>query len=795
MNRRSSKLLASHRARALKPRSTLKKKIKTIAALSLLSLLIVIASATVYLLLIFIQVSHEVPSLADVSAFTTGNPTEIYSADGKVLAVLAKKYTIPVKLNQVSKYLVQATIAAEDKRFYEHSGIDIHGILRAVYTNATSGDPTAEGASTITQQLARNLNDLGLSHEKSIRRKVAEAILAMRLEQVFTKDEILQLYLNQVYYGDGAWGIEAASQTYFNKHASQLDLAESAMLAGMPNRPSLFAQNRDAALRRRDWVLQCMVDQGKISSSQRDQALTESLGTWKKPPLRENTIYAAPYFVDYVISRLERDYDSSHLYSGWKVYTTLDTRIQKAAEDTLRDGISGGPANQSALVCIDPKTGYIRAMVGGLDYQQDQFNIAVKGTRQPGSAFKPIVYTAAIDTGKCDLDTTFRDDPNLPGELSTNKWHPKNYSGHYSYSNMSVRTAIEHSVNTIAVKVAMATGIQTVIDYANRMGITTINPIRDAYPTLALGSCSVHPLELCSAYTIFANSGQRAVPSCWTKILDSNGDLYDEKVIQVEDPHIKSSTIDLMNEALQDVVLHGTGSKAAAVPNAHGKTGTTSDDRDAWFAGYTPDLTTVIWAAHEVRSRSGRVKKYLPMPGATGGDVCAPIWRDFMLKAVPIQQQVNQAVTNPVKKQVKEAPSIHKKDSVSAHSQPDNANSTQPATSPDSVNGIDSGGNPDAVSPSSTSQPDNSGVSPSGAGNTGNSYSVTPSMGDTGGRLATPERQTRSSSKDEMVTVPICADSGQLATRWCPTVIMKTMPRKDVPGRCQLHHPPPGESN
>lgn len=804
MNKRTARILAKHRANPVRPKSSLKKKIKNFFAFVTLVGLTIGAIGAVYILITFMQISKEMPSIAEIDSIHQNTGTTIYYADGPVMAVLAKRNTQPVQMDQISHYVKWATIAAEDRRFYQHSAIDIRGIIRAAYTNIMSGDLTAEGASTITQQLARNINAFGLSHEKTIRRKIEEAMLAIRLEQIYTKDQILNMYLNNVYYGDGAWGIEAAAETYFKKDAKDLDLAQSAFLAGLPNRPTTLSTNHAAAFRRMDWVLKSMQEIGKITQTQREEALAEDLTLHEKTFITNN-IYGAPYFVNYVVSRLEQEYGVSNVYSGWKIYTTLDSRIQKAAEDALHNGIASyGDANQAALICIDPKTGYIRAMVGGLDFNKDQFNITTLGIRQPGSAFKAILYTAAFDNGVCNLNTTFRDDPNFPGELPGNKWHPKNYGGHYSYSNVTVRKAIEDSINTIAVKVAMLTGLKRVIDYAHRMGITT--PIAP-YPTLALGASGVRPIDLCSAYSIFANNGLRAIPLSVTKIYDSSGNLYDEHVPQVSDPHIGSNAIQEINEALQDVVQYGTGAAARSVPNAHGKTGTTSDDRDAWFAGYTPELTTVIWAAHEVRyttgKNKGKVRAYLPMPGGTGGRVCAPIWRDFMLKAVPIQQQFNQAAANKNNPgQSNNSNPLSGGNGSSQSSNGSNGNnkdtSSQPAVN-SSMNSTQSGQSLDQNPVTPAASGPNSSTSVNNPAPSDNYISQPtpplpkPRMSEPQGRLTQPPNHNTPTSTDPMVTVPICADSGMLATPWCPTVIMKRMLRSQVPPKCTMHHPPPGE--
>jgi len=758
--------------------------------MSFLTVISLITIGVIYFLMIFAQVSKTLPSVTDIGNLSSSEGTKIFYADGKIMAILSSENRLPIKLADTGKYLAAATVAIEDKRFYEHPGIDMHGVARAIWRNITHRDMFGQGASTITQQLARNINELGLTKEKKLRRKVAEAILAMRLEQTYSKDEILELYLNQVYYGNGAYGVESAARAYFHKSAKELSLGESAMLAGLPQRPSLFSENTDAAYRRRDEVLDRMVENGKIAADDRDKARAEAVKMYKARP-QQSHIYGAPYFVNYVISQVERDVRGNSdnnmgpVYNGWKIYTTLDSRIQDCAEKSLQDGISkyGRYANQGALISIDPKTGYIRAMVGGLDFKRQQFNVVTNGNRQAGSSFKPIVYTSAIDTGVCDLDKTYIDDPTFAGEHEGNTWHPKNYGGKYSHKSITVLSAIEHSTNTVAVKVAMETGLKTVIDYAHRMGISSEI---DAYPTLALGAWStgVKPIELCSAYTVFANNGKRAIPTGILKVVASNGDVIEEASPRYDDPQIKDETIQLMNRALRGVVESGTGTAAAAVPNAHGKTGTTSDNRDAWFAGYTPELTTVVWAG------------YMEMPGATGGHLCAPIWRDFMIKAVPIQQIANRdngqspsSLTETGAQATKQTPPNSNKplptNPVTVPGNPDmGPNTTAPVQDPSNLDGTTTttpGPSPDVIPPSA-------GQNPGAAAVTSHRPDTTARMSEPTGRIASPA--PRRDGGDDIITVLICADSGRRANEYCPTTISKRMARRSMPGICRVHHAP-----
>jgi penicillin-binding protein 1A len=807
--------------RSARRSSSLKKKIKTLLAFFTLSLLSLIAIAVIYCLVIFVQVSKTLPSLMEIGNFQPSEGTKILYSDGSIMAVLATENRRPVKLQSVDKDLVIATIATEDSRFYDHKGVDLHGVARAIYKNVAGGE-MREGASTITQQLARNINELGLTREKKFRRKVAEAILAMRIEQTFGKDEILELYLNQIYYGNGAYGVEAAARTYFHKSSKKLTLGEAAMLAGLPQSPSKFSEDLEAAYKRRDWVLQRMVDTGKITALERDQAKAEKLKIY--PANFSGTrIYGAPYVVNYVMQQLMHEYGPDAVYRGWRIYTSIDARIQKAGEETLRTGVRSNSdlTNQGALVSIDPRTGEVRAMVGGVDFKKSKYNIVMQGSRQPGSAFKPIVYAAAFDTDTCTLNSTYRDDPYLPNYHSPTPWAPKNYKGKYTHGQMRVLTAIQHSINTVAVKVALDAGLSTVIDYAHKLGITADIP---PYAPIALGATAVRPIELCSAYSTFANNGKRAEPYVIVKVLDNKGELIEDHRPHVHEAVLKPNTIKQMNEALQEAVLHGTGTAAAAVPNAHGKTGTTSDNRDAWFAGYTPELCTVVWVGREVRNKKGVAVKYLEMPGATGGRICAPIWKDFMLKAVPIQQAVNKirkmAVAAPPDKEIdldeqKQKPDDKKLPEGAAL--PANTTTvpgaTETSTTPGEATGLTSAGtlptgpttsNP-VINPPVTSGPGGLPAAPPSPGSispgnsldppssrSGRSGDIRPRTNEPSGRLSTPA-VPRTDPGDEMVTVSLCADTMGRAREWCPSSVERRMRRRDAPRACRAHRAPPGE--
>ncbi len=834
MGTRTSKSIGAQRSGSPVRQTSLKKRIKTWVSLILLGILSLLAIGAIYILVIFVQESKKLPSLTEIGNFKPTENTVIYYSDGKtIMAELASENRRPIKLDDMGKLIAEATVATEDSRFYEHGGVDMHGVVRAIFKNLAGGE-MREGASTITQQLARNINELGVGREKKLRRKVAEAILAMRIEQTFSKQEILELYLNQIYYGSGAYGCEAAARSYFHKSSKQLTLGEASFIAGIPQRPKKFSEDFDAALVRRDWVLKRMVESGKITQTQVDDVRKTRLKVFK-PTASGSKIYGAHYFVNYVMAQLIREYSQDAVYRGLKVITTLNPDIQKLAEQTMIDGIRhSNSANVGALICLDPKTGGIKAMVGGLDYKKSQFNIITQGLRQAGSCFKPVVYTAAFDTDVATLDKSYKDDPNLDSSKVQEGWRPKNYGGHYSYGYMSVRSALRNSVNTIAVKVALDTGIQTVIDYAHKLGITTkIEP----YAPIALGAASVRPIELASVYCVFANNGKRALPMSITKVLDPNGDILFENTVKIDDSQLKAESIAQINEGLREVVTNGTGFAANAVLNAHGKTGTTSDNRDAWFSGYTPELVTVIWAGHENRNKKGKLDRkepYLEMPGTTGGQLCTPIWRDFMMKAVPLQiAEVKRAATqiiaekavnyekdntepdapkqgNPKKLPTSKVPSAGVENNSNQETPVANPNVTVPTGDPSTADDSPTV-SPTPTAPITSAPP--SGVStgvtpstsidrpitaPSSAMRTGAPRTVRPDgiSGSTEptGRLAVPVVR-RVDPGEEVISVGICGDSGRKANKWCDTVVQRRMRRRDVPGLCRTHKAPPGEGN
>ena len=566
--------------------------------------------------------------------------TYLYSSDGTPLAEFFTERRKVITIDDMPKDLQNATIAFEDKRFYQNAGIDFRGIGRSLVSNFVHSDLKGEGGSTITQQLARNMGVEGLTRQKSYGRKFNELIIASQINNSYTKQQILEMYLNQVNYGSGAYGVEAAAEVYFNKHAKQLDLAQCALIAGLPNRPADFNpyKNKDAAKGQRQRVLDQMLDQKYITSAQYQQAVHEPIKlAAAKAPAQGSQIFHAPYFVNYVVDQLRHKYGADRLYEGnLKVYTTLNWPMQQIAEQEVRQGIAnaqGYGATQGALVCLDPQTGEIKAMVGGTDYKHSQINYAVHG-RQPGSSFKAVVYSAAINDGSVKESTEVLDARTTFG-TGHGSYTPTDDT-RYSDRRMDLREATAQSVNVVAVKVLHLIGPPAAIRYARMMGIhAPLDPVL----SLALGSSPVSPLEMASAYSTFADGGNHPEPAAWTRLDDADGNIIEDVPPDIETHVLQKDTVSQLDDMLRAVVTDGTGKMVAPlVPDARGKTGTTQEHKDVWFVGYTPQLVCAVWAGHPIDANGHHAAGYgqAMSGGAFGGTICAPIWAKFMSRSLPI---------------------------------------------------------------------------------------------------------------------------------------------------------------
>lgn len=551
--------------------------------------------------------------------------SQVFDSHGRLITTLhSDQNRLPIDINKVPQNLQNAFIAAEDNRFYEHIGIDPIGIFRAIFANLTNRG-IAQGGSTITQQLAKNAF---LSQEQTLKRKIQEAMLALEIEHKYSKKEILEMYMNQIYFGQGAYGIQTAAKTYFNKDVNELTLTQCAMLAGLPKSPNYYSpfNNLNEAKKRKNVVLDQMVKYGYVSAAEAEDAKNQDLGLSKSHQSKEADEYAS--FIDYVSQQVAKKYGDDALYKeGLKIYTTMDVDKQHAAVRAMRNlpnnytDENGLTQPQAAIVSIDPKTGHILAMVGGRG--QDSFNRASMAVRQPGSAFKPFVYLTALQHDMTP-DTTMNDQP-----VTYGSWSPKNAGGSYS-GTMTLSDALAHSVNTIAVQLADQVGTKNIIANAKKMGITTLDA-KDDNLAMALGGLTkgVTPLEMASAYGTFANKGVHVKPTAIVKILDRNGNVL-EDASTLEKEETKTRVMSEreayeMTTMLEGVIDHGTGTAAAIGRPAAGKTGTTDDNKDAWFVGYTPDIVTAVWIGDDTGSHS--------LGEIYGGTIPAEIWKDYMSSA------------------------------------------------------------------------------------------------------------------------------------------------------------------
>lgn len=605
-------------------------------------------------------ISATLSNLPDVSNVRPSASSQIYDVHGNLITTVhSTENRLPVPLKDVPKELQDAFVATEDSRFYSHHGIDPIGILRAIWVNVVHSG-VSEGGSTITQQLARNAF---LSQDRTLKRKISEALLALKIEQHYTKQEILEMYMNQIYFGQGAYGVQSAAHVYFGKDVRDLTLAQCAMLAGLPQSPNYYSpfNNLEAGKKRQAVVLGQMVKYGYLTQDKADAAREADLGlVAKQEQTHENN--NASYFINYVIAQISEKYGDDAIYKdGLKIYTTLDMDAQNAAVaamqnlPTMYTDQNGLHQPQGAIVAMNPHNGYIVAMVGGRG--DDAFNRASQAERQPGSAMKPFVYLAAIQSGKTP-GSIVDDSP-----VDFNGWRPQNYERNFE-GNITYRYALQHSRNVPAVKIADEVGMSKIIDLAKKMGITTLTD-EDNNLSTALGGLThgVSPLEMAEAYGVLANGGVKVQPTAIIKIVDRNGQVVEENSIQ-EKRVVEEKDAAIITDMLESVINGGTGGNAAIGRPAAGKTGTTDDEKDAWFVGYTPDLVAAVWIGDDYGSET---------LGITGGSTPAVMWRQFMSAAlantpasdfsVPASAQsaVSEGYYNPVKAQPKKEASKDEK--------------------------------------------------------------------------------------------------------------------------------------
>jgi len=587
------------------------------------------------------------PSIASLEQYVPRQTSKVYAADGRFITELGLERRTLTQLKDIPKHVRDAVVITEDKRFYRHDGIDYFRIFGAVLRNIKAGG-YAQGFSTITMQLARNVFSDRISREKTLLRKIKEARVARAIERRYSKDKILELYLNQVYLGNGAYGVETASQRYFGKSVRDVTVAEAAMLAGLLKGPERYNPRRfaDRAILRRNTVLELMRRAGAITNEDASLAKAYPLQLAERTESGD----VAPYFVEWVRQELEAHFGKRLYDEGFKVYTTLDVDMQTAAERALENqlqaieagrhgkythltyeaylarsaeggetGAANSPYLQGSFVAIDPRTGAVRAMVGGRDFGDSKFNRATQALRQPGSTFKPIVYATAVHEGFGPAQVV-DDSPILLDQLSGEVWTPQNYDMKFQGA-MPMRKALYQSRNLAAIRTGLAVGADAVITMARQFGITTPIP---PYPSVFIGSADTYPIQMIGSYSVFANLGLRTTPHSITKVENAEGkvvwrpELVREAVLSPEESW-------LMVSMMKDVVVRGTGariwSSGFRVP-AGGKTGTTNDGADVWFIGYTADLVAGVWMGFD---KPQKIKS-----NAQGGDLAAPAWASFM---------------------------------------------------------------------------------------------------------------------------------------------------------------------
>ena len=584
----------------------------------LFSILAALALAgTVFLILYVKDVSADLPTDQEILMHKANRASVIYDRNGEIIAKLFLENRSPVVLQEVSPWMVKATLAAEDSSFYTHSGMKISSIMRAFWIDLMHQDARQGGS--ITQQLARNLF---LTQDKTIRRKAKELILAIRLEKLFSKDRILEMYLNTIYFGHGAWGIDTASKTYFGKSPAQLDLAEASILAGLIAAPGRYSPlvHQEKSRERQTYVLGRLEDLGWISKEEGEKALNEKI-IYNHKPNKTAEYNKAPYFVSNLLfSHLLPRYGKDMVYrEGLEIHTTLDLNLQQAADRAV-----GDLKTEGALVALDPETGEILAMSGGKDFSKSKFNRVTQAYRQPGSAFKPFVYAAAFENGIMPIDHILDAPISFDHQGPEDEiWAPGNYSGNF-HGEVTVLEALTHSYNTVAVRTAEMIGIDPVISMARRAGITSQYVPHDL--SVSLGSASITPLELAVAYSCFANGGNRIKPFSIKYIEDRTGQILESQQ-PVVNKGISTKTAVVIRSLLEDVVRAGTGKKCKIKDyEVFGKTGTTNEFMDAWFAGGVPGLVTVVYAGNDDHSTIGNK--------ATGSVIAGPIWKEFMDHAV-----------------------------------------------------------------------------------------------------------------------------------------------------------------
>lgn len=736
-----------------------------------------------------------VQNLNQKVALGSGEPTVILSADGTELFSMATEFRKPVDIKDIPEVVRKTTLAAEDVRFYQHTGVDLIAVGRIMLDAALGGQ--RRGASTITMQIAKNVYT---GDERTLRRKFEQMAVAVQIERLMTKDLILETYLNQSYYGEGAYGVAAAAEVYFDKNLKDLTLGEAALLARIVRRPSDQNPKEDyeVAIRNRNVVLKIMLDEGMVTPDEYRAALNEVPKISDQSVRLTSDKRRAPFFVDYVMREVKRVLPDVDIKTGgYRVETTLNWDIQRAAETDLIQTVNGWRSIRTgASVTIDIE-GKILSMVGGPDYKANQFNSAASARRQPGSAFKPFVYLAAAQSSIVSSPYSSVDNTKI---FYREGGRTRTVKGGGPDSMVSLSTALKYSYNRAAWNTIRRVGPAQVVRLANNeLGFKGDLP---AVPSLSLGTGEVSPLEMAQAYTVFPLKGRRANVFSIERIIGPNG----LPVYVAEPSFVKTSfsarSTEILDRCMREVVTSGgTGSAAGSIRNARGKTGTTNENKDAWFAGYTNNYVTVVWFANPVRS--GNVLRYQPMGDAVmGGRVGAPTWASIMRDVQRVkgeeEVQLRWETLSGSASEDEEAPRRRRR----TNEDPDGDGVTGPGempvvtedrSRPVQVRDETPGDTPERreetrtrrETPSQDSQRDPA----SGDGATGEV--VEPRR--TTAPPAAPRREDpppRRTQEDAEISVSVCADSGQRATVYCPEKVTRKFRRGTEPrGRCPIHGP------
>lgn len=718
----------------------------------------------VFFMIAFRKAGDKIDALATKIDQIESPATVIYARDGQTLLYRASSQyrKLVESYDDIPKVIINATLAAEDKRFFEHRGVDPIAVGRSLFRNVSEGRQ-AQGGSTITMQLSKRLFT---STEKSFERKMEDAALAIHLERKLTKKEILRAYLNQVYYGQGAYGIRAAADVYFGrKDLNKVTIAEAALLARLVRRPSQenpYA-NEKVALRNRDVVLRIMRDEGMITSAQYSDAIADVPKLRPKSFGSGERIYAAPYFTRYVLDTIEAQYPDVDLgTAGWTIITTLDPVLQEAAEEAVKDLVTKyrrRKVTAGAFVLLD-NNGQILAMQGNTNWERDEYNVIAQGRRQPGSAFKPFIYGAALSTGAISPGDRVSNEAIEWRDPSTGKvWRPKN-SGGGAGGTYSIPAAIANSKNLPAIHVSFKAGLDTCASYARDV-FGFRSPIKP-FQSMALGVNEVSPLEMAQGYSVFMLRGDRFTPYAIAQIVGADKQIvrnYEPKIVKhILDERV-ASYVDL---CLREVVTAGTGRAASSIRDARGKTGTTQEARDAWFCGYTNNLLGIGWIANVVYDKNGKPRYQEMSDSVFGGTVTVEMWREVMRAAQKKRGYGNAREVTPLLRDMQV-------DGEGAVKPPQTA--VEPSTVPD-----------DAVPDPVTTQPD---TPPTGDGaGAGNSTPPVNNPPNTN----PPTRNDPPTA--DMVDVEICAESGQKATIYCPETVTRKYKGSEAPRRwCRKHSP------